>query len=100
MGSTWVAFQPGPSAAPVAVSNSSDAAAARLMGSIGRTPTSMLATSRVSNMLRTSPAAIPQQANFAAWYSTARRMTPCSAPNAIRTPISNVRCATDYAIVP
>src|ERR1700689_1834968 len=59
IGSTWVALQPGANAAASAVINSSNEATPRLTGSVGRTPTSMLVTSRASRSLSTNPTAMP-----------------------------------------
>ena len=95
MGLTRVARQPGAKAAANAVSKSSRAAAARLSGSMGLTPTSMPVTGRARMRLRTKPAAMPMQASFVACCRTERRMIPLSAQKAKRMPISNVRCATE-----
>ncbi len=93
-GSSPAARRAGITAARNAASPNSTVAAVSIVGPHGRTPYSWPAIARPARIAAGIPSASPIAYLQEGPTSTIRTTLPRSAPNAMRTPISLVRCST------
>src|SRR6185437_4334046 len=99
-GSTRVARRAGMQQARKAAAKRRIATATKEMGSVGLTSKRKLLIKRVRAKEPASPTAMPMPASNIPSRRTRRRTSRDSAPRAMRTPISWVRCATVKEITP
>src|SRR5262245_4771658 len=100
IGSTFAARCAGIQQASSATAISSSGTAMNVTGSVALTPKSSDFINRVSAKEAANPIAMPASVSFIPCPVTILSTAPALAPSAIRTPISRVRCATEYAITP
>ena len=91
MGSIRVALRAGTQLANNATTPSTIATAAKVTGSVGRTPYNILLISLESSRAPTKPAAVPASACIIPCRTTIRSTAARLAPSAMRMPISRVR---------
>jgi hypothetical protein len=71
---------------------------AKVSGSAGEMPYSMLRMATATPSASGTPTATPASVSRSAWRSTSATTSREPAPSATRTPISCVRMATRYAV--
>ncbi len=94
IGSTFVARRAGMIAASDAMNISNSDTDRNVSGSVALTLTSMLETNRVSASATAPPSPTPIMVSLSPRPIISRKMSRDSAPRAIRSPISPVRCDT------
>src|SRR5882724_1495972 len=95
-GSVFIARRAGMYDATTPTAASSRATEMRVTGSDGETPTNSDPMPRPARKLNTNPASSPAPTNTNPWRRTIFKMSARPAPNAMRTPISCVRCDAAY----
>src|SRR5215471_9597852 len=99
-GSTFAALRAGIQQANKTTNNNNAATAPYVHKSAGRTPNSKSSIHRVRAKAAGNPIATPTEASFKPCPTISLSTAPDCAPNAIRTPISCVRCVAVYDITP